>query len=539
MRSVGRPWTVSLVALVVLLSSGCTYITRVSIAANGGDPNVESFNPSISGDGRYVAFWSGANNLVPGDDNGVNDVFVRDLRTNTTVRASVDTGGDDANGESFFPSISADGRYVAFASAATDLGPADGSAADDIYVRDLQTGTNTRVTVDTTGSDPNTGTRHSWISGDGRHVVFASQASDLVPADGNGAEDVFVRDLGAGTTTRVSVDLAGNDANAASGSGFLFVPSAISADGRYVEFWSDASDLVPADGNGLGDVFLRDVLMSTTERVTVDTAGGDANGRSDFTCGVDGQSISADARYVAFCSYASDLVAADGNGTADVFVRDRLLHVTTRLSGAFDGDPTGGSGTAPSISADGRFVAFFSGATDIVPDDSNGVIDVFVRDRLTASTVRASVNVFASQANGASAVGQISADGRYVTFHSSANGLVAGDQNDAFDVFVRAVVTPTVDSLTPGMLARGANTTLLLHGTGFLPGARVSAQAFGPFGVHVNSVTVNSPTEIAVAVTVDAGADTGPRNVVAWNPGTGPGALSTGYGFCFGCLVVT
>jgi len=279
--------------------------------------------------------------------------------------------------------------------------------------------------------------------------------------------------------------------------------------------------------------------MSTTERVTVDTAGGDANGRSDFTCGVDGQSISADARYVAFCSYASDLVAADGNGTADVFVRDRLLHVTTRLSGAFDGDPTGGSGTAPSISADGRFVAFFSGATDIVPDDSNGVIDVFVRDRLTASTVRASVNVFASQANGASAVGQISADGRYVTFHSSANGLVAGDQNDAFDVFVRAVVTPTVDSLTPGMLARGANTTLLLHGTGFLPGARVSAQAFGPFGVHVNSVTVNSPTEIAVAVTVDAGADTGPRNVVAWNPGTGPGALSTGYGFCFGCLVVT
>ena len=118
MRLVGRPWIVSVVALVLLLSSGCTYITRVSVAVNGGDPNVESFNPSISGDGRYVAFWSGANNLVPGDDNGVNDVFVRDLRTKTTVRASVDMGGDDGNGESFFPSISADGRYVAFASAA-------------------------------------------------------------------------------------------------------------------------------------------------------------------------------------------------------------------------------------------------------------------------------------------------------------------------------------------------------------------------------------------------------------------------------------
>ena len=278
--------------------------------------------------------------------------------------------------------------------------PGDGGATNDIYVRDLQTGTNTRVTVDTTGGYPHAGTRHAWISGDGRHVVFASAGPD-VPADGNGAEDVFVRDLDARTTTRVSVDLAGNDANAASGE-WVHVRPVGDQRRRSLRrvLVRRGSDLVPADGNGLGDVFLGDVLMSTTERVTVDTVGGDANGRSDFTCGVDGQSISVDARYVVFCSYASDLVAADGNGTADVFVRDRLLHITTRLSGAFDGDPTGGSGTAPSISADGRFVAFFSGATDIVPDDTNGVIDVFVRDRLTAST-GVSVNLLASQANGA------------------------------------------------------------------------------------------------------------------------------------------
>ena len=523
-------------ALLLLFSSACTCVTRASVDTNGGDLHSFSFNPSISADGRYVAFWSPAGNVVPGDANGVNDVFVRDMRTNTTIRASVDMNGGDPNGESFFPSISADGRYVAFASSASDLAPGDNGTTEDIYVRDLQMGTNTRATVDAAGEEPNAGTRHAWISGDGRHVVFASTASDLVVGDGNGLEDVFVRDLDAGATTRASVDASGGDSNGASGASSMFVPSAISADGRYVAFWSDASDLVPADGNRTGDIFLRDLQTDSTSRISVAGGGGDANGGSDFTCGVDGQSISADGRYVAFCSYASNLTGADENRTADVFVRDRQLGSTTRISGAFDGDPTGGSGTSPSISADGRYVAFFSGAPDLVPNDANDASDVFVRDRETGATILSSADFGGRPGNDASAVGQISADGRYVTFHSGAGNLVSSDGNGAFDIFVRAVITPTVDSVAPATVARGATATLLLTGSGFRPDARVYPQVFGPPGVHVNSVTVMSETAIEISVSVDAGAEPGTRNVMVWNPGTGPGDLATGYGFCFHCL---
>jgi len=418
------------------------FIARASVDTAGGDPDGVSFNASISGDGRYVAFWSPASDLVSGDGNGVDDVFVRDLRARTTTRASVDTAGGDPNEASFFPSISADGRYVAFASRANDLVPGDSGSSEDIFVRDLQAGTTTRVTVDAAGGDPDAGTRHAWISADGRHVVFASPASDLVPGDGNGLEDVFVRDLQAGTTSRASVDTGGGDPNGASGSAPMFVPSSISADGRYVEFFSDASDLVAGDGNGLPDVFLRDLQAGATTRVNVDTTGGDPNGASDWTCSTGPQSISADGRYVAFCSYASDLVANDGNGIADVFVRDRQAGTTSRVSvDTAGGDPDGFS-CCPSISADGRNVAFQSLATDLVPGDTNSALDVFVRDVQTGTTTRVSADFFGREANGVSGIGSISADGRYVAFHSAASNLVAGDANGTFDIYVRAVVTP-------------------------------------------------------------------------------------------------
>ena len=497
-----------------------------------------SFNPSISADGRYVTFWSPANDLVPGDDNGVNDVFVRDLLTMTTTRVSLDMNGGGADGESFFPSISGDGRYVAFASSANDLAPGDTDGSEDIYVHDRQTGTNTRVTVDTNGAAPNAGTRHAWISGDGRHVVFASSASDLASSDGNGVDDVFVRDLDSATTTRVSVDEGGGDSNGPSGSSPVFVPSAISADGRYIAFWSDASDLVAGDGNGFGDVFLRDMKLGETTRVSADAGGGDADGPSDFTCGVDGQSISADGRYVAFCSSGGDLVAGDANGRADVFVRDRIANSTTRISIPVDGDPARASGTSPSISADGRYVAYFSGDDDMVLDDNNGTSDVFVRDRVTASTIRSSVDLLGHEANGTSAVGQISADGRYVTFHSNASNLTRNDRDATFDIFVRAVVTPEVDAVTPATLARGETATMSLTGRGFLPGARATLTAFGPYGIGVNSITVISENQLELSVTVAPDAPTGPRIVLVWNAGTGPGNLAAGFGFCAGCLTI-
>jgi Tol biopolymer transport system component len=509
---------IALVLILLTVLAGCDYVERASVDSAGGDPNSVSLDPSISANGRYVVFWSPADNLVPGDGNGVNDVFRRDLLTNTTTRVSVDAGGGDPNSESFYPSISATGRYVAFASSATDLVAADTSPVEDIFVRDLQSGTTTRVTVDATGGDPNQGTRHARISADGRHVVFASFASDLVANDGNGLEDVFVRDLNVGSTTRASVDTANGDANGASGSTALFSPPAIAADGSRVVFFSDASDLVPMDGNGLSDVFVRNLSAGTTTRVSVDTGGGDANGASDQGNGRPG--ISGDGHLVAFSSFASDLAPGDGNGNgSDVFVRDLSSSTTTLVSAA----SSGGSGA--SISDDGRFVAFQT-------------TQIWVHDRVNGTTALASAR-FGQPANGISGNASVSADGRYVVFHTTADNLVTGDGNFLFDVYVRSVSMPTVASVSPNHLKAGHSRKLTVIGTGFLPGAEASASLVPPPGVTVTSVKVKSETKLELRVTVDSDAPLGPRNLFVWNPGTGPGAASTTFALCHDCLAVT
>jgi Tol biopolymer transport system component len=336
---------------------------QVSLTTRGTDPVRDSTigANSISADGRYVAFSSDDGNLVKGDRNKYQDVFVRG---GTTVRASVDTGGGDPNGYSSDPSISADGRYVAFQSAASDLVAADGNGFLDVFVRDLVFGTTVRASVDTAGEDPDADSFVWSNSADGRYVAFMSKASDLVAGDGNSSLDVFVGDLVAGTTVRASVDTGGGDPDDVS-----YIPS-ISADGRYVAFWSHASDLVAGDGNGYPNVFVRDLVAGTTVRASVDTGGGDPNGDSHTP------SISTDGRYVAFYSVASDLGKGDGNGFFDVFVRDLATETTVRASvDAGGGDPNEGS-FQPSINADGRSVAFQSFASDLVQDDGNGTYDV-------------------------------------------------------------------------------------------------------------------------------------------------------------------
>jgi Tol biopolymer transport system component len=286
---------------------------QVSVTRGGGDPRGASAAPSISADGRYVAFSSKAGNLVQGDYTmHWSDIFVRDLVAGTTVRASLDTGGGDPNGGSYEPTLSADGRYVAFHSFASDLAAGDGNAASDVFVRDLIAGTTVRASVDSGGGDPNSASFSPSISADGRYVAFHSFASDLVAGDGNADYDIFVRDLVARTTVRASLDTGGGDPNG----GSLY--PAISADGRYVAFHSYASDLVPRDGNGLLDVFVRDLGAATTVRASVDTAGGDPNADSFFYG--HGLSISADGRYVTFSSYAGDLVPGRGDRGVDVFV---------------------------------------------------------------------------------------------------------------------------------------------------------------------------------------------------------------------------
>lgn len=502
-------------ALVAMFAGGCDFVVRASVDTSGHDANSSSLDSSISADGRYVAFWSGASDLVSGDGNGHQDVFVRDLRTKHTVRASVDTAGGDANGDSFYPTISGDGRYVAFASRATDLVAGDAGTTEDIFVRDLQAGTTTRVTVDTAGGDANGNTRHARISADGRHVVFASPASDLVSGDGNGAEDVFERDLDAGTTIRASVDTAGGDPNAGSGSTGGFSPPAIDADGSRVVFFSSASDLVPGDGNGLSDMFVRDLSAGTTTRVSVDTAGGDANGPSD--AGGGRPSITGDGKVVAFASFAGDLVTGDTNGAgSDVFVRDLAAGTTTLASG----DSHGGSG--PSISDDGRLVSYQT-------------TQVWVHDLQSGSTALASAR-YGRAANDISGAAALSADGRYVSFHTAASNLANNDGNGGFDVYVRAVSMPTIESISPTSVSPGSSVTLTVTGTGFLPGSKAR---IAEGGVTVGSVTVNSETELEVAISVDPSASSGPRTLVVWTDGTGPGPDAVTHAVCWDCLAVT
>jgi Tol biopolymer transport system component len=398
---------------------------RASVDTEGGDPNRDSDRPSMSGNGRYVAFQSFASDLVPGDGNGTYDVFVRDLVSGTTVRASVDTEGGDPDGFSLFPSISANARHVAFYSLASDLVPGDGNGTDDVFVRDLVSGTIVRASVDTEGDDPNSESQFPSISANGRYVAYTSDASDLVPGDRNGTNDVFVRDLVSGTTVRASVDSEGGDPNSSS-----FSPS-ISANGRYVAYTSFASDLVPGDGNGTYDVFVRDLVSGTTVRASLDTEGGDPNS-SSFE-----RSISANGRYVAFSSDASDLVPGDGNGAADVFVRDLVSGTTVRASVDTEGGDPNSFSSSASISPNGRYVAFTSDASDLVPGDQRFTLDVFVRDLVNGTTVRASVDTEGGNPNGGSAGQSISARGEYVAFTSDASDLVPGDGNGNSDVFVR------------------------------------------------------------------------------------------------------
>jgi len=419
-------------------SGGIT--TRVSVASDGTQGNGDSYWTSISADGRYVAFLSWASNLVPGDTNGSKDIFVHDRQTGQTTRVSVASDGTQGDWDSDRPSISADGRYVAFESVATNLVPDDTNGRYDIFVHDRQTGQTTRVSVASDGTQGDGRSRDASISADGRYVAFESVATNLVPDDTNGSTDVFVHDGETGQTTRVSV---ASDGTQGDGGSEAF---SISADGRYVAFLSWASNLVPGDTNTTGDIFVHDRETGQTTRVSVASDGTEGDGHSGYP------SISADGRYVAFESYATNLVPDDTNANDDIFVHDRETGQTTRVSVASDGT----QGNAPSYdasnSADGRYVAFESWATNLVLTDTNATSDIFVHDRETGQTTRVSVASDGTQGNAPSYWPCNSADGRYVAFYSWASNLVPGDTNSRTDVFVHDRGAGGADTDEDGLL---------------------------------------------------------------------------------------
>lgn len=441
----GRPWTLAasrrtataaaLGAVLIAVQPVQAFYPRpgtterISVGLNGEEPNGASFVAETSANGRFVALSSLASNLIPGDTNQSEDVFVVDRVTGEVERVSVAGDGSPGNDTSTDAAISADGRLVAFFSHATNLVPGDTNGLGDVFVHDRATGETRRVSISTQGVEGNESSKDADISGDGRFVVFESGASNLVPFDNHGpcfglsqGCDVFVHELGTGTTERVSVSAAGAEANGPSGWG-----PAISHDGRWVTFYSFASNLVPGDTNSTADVFVKDRTTGAIERASVATDGAQGTGGSLAS------SVSDDGKVVAFDSSAGNLIPADGNRFSDVFVRDLASGVTERVSVSGGGVEGNRGSWNPKLSADGRFVTFFSEASNLAAGDANGQgRDVFVRDRLTGATELIS----GGAATGASEAPWISPNGRLVAFSSSAP-LAPTKTGTQRDVFVR------------------------------------------------------------------------------------------------------
>jgi Tol biopolymer transport system component len=422
-------------------------IERVSVASDGTQGNGQSIYAALSVDSRFVAFRSAATNLVDGDNNGAIDIFVRDRQAGQTTRVSVSSNGSLGNAFSFNSSLSGDGRFVAFSSFAGNLVAGDTNETWDVFMRDRQAGQTTRVSVSSSGTQAAADgvSLPPVLSTDGRYVAFNSSNAKLVPGDSNGVGDVFVHDRQSRQTTRVSVSSSGSQGNGWSGS------PAISADGRFVAFTSAAKNLVSGDTNGAWDVFVYDRQTGQTRRVSVSSSGTQGNGYS-----VD-PAISADGRFVAFASLASNLVAGDRNNAWDIFVHDRQTGQTTRVSTASDGTQANRASTRVTISADGQLIAFSSLATNLVEGDTNKSEDIFVHDWQTGQTIRVSVATDGSQGNGSSSFPVLSADGQFIAFSSSANNLVANDTNNAWDVFLVEISFSTSPPPSPDNAAPPRN----------------------------------------------------------------------------------
>ena len=419
---------VLVVGVAVPARAAVVDLRRVSVSAAGVQGDRDSGGPVISADGRYVAFASAATTLVPGDTNNTPDIFVADRRTGDVSRVNVASSGAQAHHltdeGSFGPSISSDGRYVAFASFADNLVPGDTNEALDGFVHDRRTGRTIRVTLNTAGGQAFGG--GVSISGDGRYVAFVSTPERILPGSTDPLDAVFVRDLRTGTVRRVDVSTTGGTPDSISG------VALISGDGRHVVFQSYGSGLDPRDTNTEPDVFLRNLDTGVTELVSVTSAGVSGNGAAL------GFAVSADGRFVAFGSYASDVLPGDTNGVPDAFVRDLRTGVTRLVSVAAGGGPSDAYGSSPSaVSDDGRFVGFQSYATNLVPGDTNGALDAFVRDLRSGTTSRVSVTRRGAQGDGDSSVPAMTRDARWIAFGSSAGNLVPGDTNGVADVFVR------------------------------------------------------------------------------------------------------
>ena len=402
-------------------------IARVSTSATGAEAfrGASDYTPVLSPDGAKVAFTSFSPDLTPGGTGGFDAVFVKDMATGAITLVSVDANGlKQQGGNSSAPVFSADGARLAFTSESFRLG-----SGSDVVVKNLVTGALIVASTDAAGAQVQGFSGSGVFSPDGAKVAFASSSSGLTPGDTNGVQDLFVKDLASGAVTRISTDAGGGQAN---GSSALPV---FSPDGTKVAFVSSASNLAPGDTNGFGDIFVKDLVSGAVTRVSAGSGGAQANGNSDAPV------FSPDGAKVAFSSAASNLVGGDINGIADIFVKDMASGAITLVSTNAAGVEAAATGTlgsvAPVFSPDGTRIAFVSPGTNLVAGDTNGVNDIFVKNLVTGSIRRVSADAFEAQADGRSSRPAFSPDGKRIAFVSFGASLVPGDTNGAGDVFVK------------------------------------------------------------------------------------------------------
>lgn len=472
----------------------------------------QSTNPVINRDGSRIAFVSESSEFTT-DTNAAPDIFVWTRSSPTSLSGtlqlvSVNSAGNDSGNApgqdasdrgSQSPVISRDGNYIAFTSSSSDLVNGDTNNTIDVFVRDLVNNSTVLVSVDSNGAIANGRSGNPNISADGSRVVFTSTATNLAANDANGQADVFVRNLLTGETILISRTPSGGVGNNVSGdissvSSNLSIP-VISGDGNFVVFASLANNLVTDDTNSIADGFVVPVengnpTLISRRSVTSNTRTGSGDSVTSR-----GSSVSADGRFVVFTSKASELVPEDTNGFSDVFLRDRQTGTTTLISRTRTGTSGNGASDNPLISADGRYIVFTSAASDLVDGDANGAIDIFWFDRDTQQ-LRLVSRAFdeTASANGTSLNPVMSSDGRFVAFTSTATNLVSGDDNNLQDVFIW-------DSQT-------GNTTLVSRGSASSNGTseQVVISANGQYVAFVSDATnlVNGDTN-------------GKKDVFVWN----------------------
>ncbi|WFU24390.1 VCBS domain-containing protein [Bradyrhizobium sp. CB1717] len=407
-------------------------VTRVSTSATGAQADGATFSPVFSSDGTKVAFYSSADNLVPGDTNGQADIFVKDLTTGTITLVSTSAGGVQGDSFSYQPVFSPDGTKVAFASASDNLVPGDTNQAWDIFVKDLTTGAITRVSTSASGAQADGfQTTNPIFSPDGTKVAFYSDADNLVPGDTDNARDIFVKDLTTGAITLVGASPYNGPLSGGEQNGYTFAPS----------FSPDGSKIVFGSTRGVGainDVYIKDLATGVTTLVSDSASGVRGNGGSYDPV------FSPDGTKVAFYTFADNLVPGSANvGIGNIVIKDLTTGVVTLVSANAGGAPqSDGLAQQPVFSPDGTKIAFYSNAANLV--SGVNAFEVYVKDLSTGAITVVSTNASGTQANGYSQTPVFSPDGTKLVFVSSASNLVPGDTNGSEDIFVKDIGLPSV-----------------------------------------------------------------------------------------------